>query len=92
MSEGKIIIPGSDRQLKPLSPPQFVNKLSWINIGNKDEDQQRRFVEEVAKYRKDLIYYGMSISAKIANESEACCGEGERISNLILTAAKEFKL
>lgn len=43
--------------------------------------------ETVQLIQKDALEH----AAKIADESEACCGEGERISNLILKFSDSLK-
>ncbi len=47
--------------------------------------------ELIAAVQLDAYKQGMSDAAKIADESEACCSEGERIAKLI-EAASEKKI
>lgn len=85
MSEIHIIIP-SEGPSTILSPVQWVNKLSWLNIGNKDEAQRQEFVNETFKFQKECIQYGMLLAAKMLVEG----GNPMVAKAKIIEASKEF--
>ena len=55
--------------MKCLPAHQWVNAMSWKNIGNKSEEQRREFVKEAFKFQMDCIKEGMRRAAEIARNT-----------------------
>lgn len=48
-------------------------------------DKLERFLPIIDAIKLDALKGGMTIAAEIAEKSEACCAEGEKIARVILT-------
>lgn len=84
---------------KPKSAEEWDKE--WSDIVNQicereglRSDSDAIHVASIKHYndiRLDAFKAGMREAAELADKSEACCGEGEKISKMILTTADELR-